>query len=234
MKDHGWQQAALAIYPFKVNLLRINDGDFVYIDQDPKRPLHVAHLQFRANNIRNIHSRNRVYPSPVHAEGVIFESGHGVVDGHADFLAEPFAGIHLLYKVSSVPLDNLRPITARANLTLKGGVLESDGEVEYAPEAKFVRVQELMVSGLHLDYVHTLATASGRPDPCQRGRAGDCAGSAPRRVLQCASREPPSPPSPRCDRLQEAHGSIVLVVTARNIEEETYRRALPDSGSFPD
>jgi hypothetical protein len=26
MKDRGWQQAALAIYPFKINLLRINDG----------------------------------------------------------------------------------------------------------------------------------------------------------------------------------------------------------------
>ena len=102
IKARGWQQAALAIYPFKINHLRINDGDFVYIDEDPKRPLHIAHLSLSANNIRNIHSRNRIYPSPVHAEGIIFEKGRGVVDGHADFLAEPYAGVHVLYNVQKV------------------------------------------------------------------------------------------------------------------------------------
>ena len=59
LKDRGWQQAAEAIFPFKINLLRVNDGDIVYIDEDPKRPLHIAHLTFRANNIRNIHSKDR-------------------------------------------------------------------------------------------------------------------------------------------------------------------------------
>ena len=159
IKDKGWQEAALAIYPFKINLLRINDGDFVYIDEDPKRPLHIAHLQFRASNVRNIHSKNRVYPSPVHAEGVIFETGYGVVDGNADFLSEPFAGIHVVYKLQKVPLDNFRPITARSNLTLKGGLLASEGEIEYAPKAKFAQVKNVSIDGLHVDYVHTLPTA---------------------------------------------------------------------------
>lgn len=160
VKDRGWQQAAEAIYPFKINLVRVNDGDFVYIDEDPKRPLHVAHLSLRASNIRNIHSKDHTYPSPVHAEGVIFETGRGVVDGHADFLAEPFAGVHVVYKVEKVPLDNLRPISARSNLILKGGTLESDGEVEYGPKAKLVHVKDLTVNGLHLDFLHTPATAA--------------------------------------------------------------------------
>ena len=159
VKDKGWQEAALAIYPFKINLLRIHDGDFVYIDEDPGRPLHVSHLQFRASNIRNIHSKDRTYPSPVHAEGVIFETGRGVVDGHADFLSEPFAGIHVNYKIQKVPLDNFRPITARSNMTLKGGVLASEGEIEYAPKWKFAHVRDVSIDGLHLDYIHTLATA---------------------------------------------------------------------------
>jgi hypothetical protein len=159
VKDKGWQEAALAIYPFKINLLRIHDGDFVYIDEDPGRPFHVSHLQFRASNIRNIHSKDRTYPSPVHAEGVIFETGRGVVDGHADFLSEPFAGIHVNYKIQKVPLDNFRPITARSNMTLKGGVLASEGEIEYAPKWKFAHVRDVSIDGLHLDYIHTLATA---------------------------------------------------------------------------
>src|SRR5258706_9287692 len=155
IKERGWQQAALAIYPFKINHLRINDGDFVYIDEDPKKPLHIAHLSLSASNIRNIHSRDRTYPSPVHAEGIIFEKGRGVVDGHADFLAEPFAGVHVLYDVQKVPLDALRPLSARSNLVLKGGDLDSDGEVEYAPKTKLVRVKNLTVAGLSLDYLHT-------------------------------------------------------------------------------
>src|SRR6266404_4534841 len=160
IKERGWQQAALAIYPFKINHLRVNDGDFVYIDEDPKKPLHIAHLSLSASNIRNIHSRDRTYPSPVHAEGIIFEKGRGVVDGHADFLAEPYAGIHVLYNVQKVPLDALGPLSARSNLILKGGEFDSDGEVEYAPKAKLVRVKNLTVAGLTLDYVHTPQTAA--------------------------------------------------------------------------
>jgi len=160
IKERGWQQAALAIYPFKINHLRVNDGDFVYIDEDPKKPLHIAHLSLSASNIRNIHSRDRTYPSPVHAEGIIFEKGRGVVDGHADFLAEPYAGVHVLYNVQKVPLDALRPLSARSNLVLKGGEFDSDGELEYAPKAKLVRVKNLTVAGLYLDYVHTPQTAA--------------------------------------------------------------------------
>jgi hypothetical protein len=159
VKDKGWQDALEAIYPFKVNLFRVNDADVVYIDRDPRDTLHVAHLFIRANNIRNIHSREHFYPSPVHAEGVVFDKGRAVVDGHADFLSKPFPGIHVGYRVTSVPLDSLRPMIARANLELKGGTVSSNGEIEYAPITKLVRVADLRIEKLHLDYVHTAATA---------------------------------------------------------------------------
>jgi hypothetical protein len=48
---------------------------------------------------------------------------------------------------------------ARANLELKGGTLSSNGEIEYAPITKLVRVADLTVRGLRLDYLHTAATA---------------------------------------------------------------------------
>ena len=203
IKDKGWQQAALAIYPFKINLLRINDGDFVYIDEDPSRPLHVAHLQFRASNIRNIHSRDRAYPSPVHAEGVIFESGRGAVDGHADFLAEPFAGIHVVYRVSKVPLDNFRPIIQRSNLILKGGVLASDGEIEYAPKAKFAHVKDISIDGLHLDYVHTAETAAAE--------------NAAKKTVKAAARKAANNPGVvlRLDRFEILHSTLALVNKAK-------------------
>ena len=160
MKDRGWQDAALAIYPFKINLLRVNDGDFVYIDKEPAEPLHVSHLNFRASNIRNIHSKDRAYPSPIHAEGVIFDQGKGVIDGNADFLAEPFAGVHVLYKVEKVPLDKFHSILSRsANMSIKGGVLASEGELEYAPKAKLAHVKDVSIDGLRLDFIHSNETA---------------------------------------------------------------------------
>ena len=214
IKDKGWQEAALAIYPFKINLLRVNDGDFVYIDEDPKRPLHITHLQFRASNIRNIHSKDRAYPSPVHAEGVIFESGRGAVDGHADFLAEPFAGIHVIYRVAKVPLDNFRPIIQRSNMILKGGVLASEGEIEYAPKAKFAHVKDISIDGLRLDYVHTLETAAAE--------------NAAKKTVKVAAKEAANNPGVvlRLDRFEILHSTLALVNKAKN---PPYRLFLSDA-----
>ena len=214
MKDEGWQEAALAIFPFKINLLRVNDGDFVYIDEDPNRPLHIAHLQFRANNIRNIHSRNRVYPSPIHAEGVLFEKGSGVVDGHADFLAEPFAGFHVVYKLKKVPLDGFRPLIQRSNMVLKGGVLASEGEIEYAPRFKFAHVQDVSIDGLHLDWVHTPPTASAEATVKKNVK----------KVAQKAANNPAV--VFRLDKFEILHSTIGLINKTRT---PAYRISLTDA-----
>jgi len=167
LKDRGWQQAFEAIYPLKVDHLEVRDGSVVYIDEDPKRPFQISRLNLSASNIRNIQSRDRVYPSALHAEGVIFDSGRGVVDGNADFLAEPFPGVHLVYSVQNVPLDRLQSIGAKANLSLSGGLASSHGEVEYGPKHREARIADATIHGLRLDYIHTAATA---PAEKARGR----------------------------------------------------------------
>ena len=87
VKQKGWQQAVEAIYPLKINLLRIGDGELTYIDDDPQRPLKITQLNARASNIRNIHSKDRTYPSPVEATAVVFGSGKADLKGNADFLS---------------------------------------------------------------------------------------------------------------------------------------------------
>jgi hypothetical protein len=159
VRNEGWQQAVEAIYPLKINLLRIHDADVVYVDRDPNRPLHIAHLNARAENIRNIHSRAHVYPSPFHAEAIVFDRGHAVLDGHADFLSEPFLGVHTTYDIRDVPIDRFRPIVERSNLVVRGGTLSSSGEIEYAPRTEFVDVHDLLLQGLKLDVLHSPATA---------------------------------------------------------------------------
>jgi len=160
LRERGWRQAFESIYPLKLNHAAVRDGDVVYIDEDPKRPLHIAHLNFDASNIRNIQSRDRVYPSAIHGEGVIFDTGRGVVDGNADFLAEPYPGVHAVYKVQDVPLDRLQTIGAKANLSLSGGIVSSRGEVEYGPKHREARIADATIRGLRLDYLHSPATAT--------------------------------------------------------------------------
>ena len=160
VNQKGWQRAVEQIYPLKINLFRIRDGEITYVDEDPNRPLHITRLQLTANNIRNIHSKDRTYPSPIHAEAVVFETGHAVVDGHADFLAEPFMGIHVLMNLTGIPLDYFHPIIARQNLDIRNGVLQLAGEVEYGPKVQFAHLQDLTIRDMRLDYVHTAPTAA--------------------------------------------------------------------------
>ena len=69
LKQKGWQEALFAIYPLKVNVFTIDDGDLTYIDEGPFPPLHVSHVRFTADNIRNIRYPDHVYPSPIELRG---------------------------------------------------------------------------------------------------------------------------------------------------------------------
>jgi hypothetical protein len=155
VNKRGWQDAAYAIYPLKINLLQVNDGSFTYIDKDPERPLKLTHLFFRANNIRNIRSKERVYPSPVHAEGIIFGSGRGEVDGHANFLAQPHVGFNTLFTLEHVPLDYFRPMLQRANMSIRNGSLSSHGRIEFAPTIKVAHVEDVTIDRVTFDYIHS-------------------------------------------------------------------------------
>jgi hypothetical protein len=160
LKERGWQQAVEAIYPLKINVLTIRNGTITYIDQDPKRPLHLSSLNLKAGNIRNVRLPDRVYPSTFLLETDIFGTGRGVVDGKANFLSEPYPGIKARFKLDKVPLDYFRPIIARSNLSIRNGLFFASGEVEYAPNTKIARISDMRVRGMEIDYIHTARTAA--------------------------------------------------------------------------
>ncbi|HSN87190.1 MAG TPA: DUF748 domain-containing protein [Thermoanaerobaculia bacterium] len=164
VEDRGWQDALQSIYPLKFNLIQVREGEIVYVDEDPKRPFEITHWNLSAENIRNVRSTTEVYPSPVRTEGVIFETGRGVLEGHMDFLSEPHPGIHALYKLEKVPLERLGMFSSRANLELEGGVLDSNGELEYGVKHQEAHIEDVTIHGLKLDYVHTAATAGAEKE----------------------------------------------------------------------
>lgn len=158
LKKRGWQQAVEDIYPLKINALRITDGEITYIDQDPKHPLRLSRLNLQAGNIRNIRLPDKVYPSPFHLETAIFGSGRGIVDGNANFLAEPHLGINSRFELHKVPIAVLKPIITRANLSIRNGMLSASGRMEYAPKIKVAHVRDLEISGMEIDYTHSERT----------------------------------------------------------------------------
>jgi hypothetical protein len=159
LKEIGWQQALEDIYPLKINTLTIHDGNITYIDQDPKRPLALSHLNLQATNIRNVRLPDQVYPSSFHLDTAIFDTGHGSIDGDANFLAEPYPGIKGRLKLEKVPIDYFNTMAARSNLSIHGGVLRAAGDAEYAPTVKSAHLEYLTIQGMTLDYIHSQRTA---------------------------------------------------------------------------
>ncbi len=161
LSKEGWQDALDAVYPFKVNLFRVQNGEATYIDTDPQRPLQLTAISLRADNIRNLHYQQQVYPSPFHADSVVFAKGRMAIDGKANFLAKPFPGVLANYQVERIPLSEFEPEVQRANLHVYRGILQSKGVVEYSPTIARVAVDNANIDGIHLDYVHTSQSAAG-------------------------------------------------------------------------
>jgi hypothetical protein len=159
VKDRGWQDALQAMYPLKINEFLVRNGSFTYVDSGQTRPLALTDIRVAALDIRNVKSAPDVYPSPVRIEATVFDSGRLEIDGHADFLRAPYAGVKGNIALQRVALDYFRPIAARYGFTIAAGTFGGSGHVEYAPEVAIVDLQELRVDGLKGDYAYRKRTA---------------------------------------------------------------------------
>jgi hypothetical protein len=150
--DHGWQQAIEAIFPLKINEMEITSGTLVYQDDSGFRPLHATDVNLLAKNIRNVRSKDRTYPSSVHIEGKIFDTGRAVIDGNADFLAEPTPGVKGRIGVQNIDLSYFEPVVRPFGLTIRKGTLTGSGVLEYAPSISAVDLESIVLSDTAIDY----------------------------------------------------------------------------------
>lgn len=185
VEERGWQEALEAVYPVKINELKVFDGELTYADDGPFRPLHLSQVNFRAANIRNIRSRERIYPSEVHLEAVVFDRGRLELDGQADFLAEPHPGVQGKLSLEGVELDYFEPILRRYQVEVKKGALSARGELEYAPSVKAVHLRELVLEDLDANYIHSPRTAAAAKEVRTKvAQAAEKASNAPGVVLR--------------------------------------------------
>ncbi|MBA2252979.1 MAG: DUF748 domain-containing protein [Nitrospirales bacterium] len=158
LEDRGWQEAVLAVYPFKVDVFTMIDADIAYRDNPRSKPLHLDKLNVQAENIRNVQFTDRTYPSTIHLDGRVFDSGRIMMDGAANFLAEPHLGLNVDIALEQIRLEDIVPITGRANVQLRQGVLSTKGHVEYSPVIKQAILSNLILEGVRVDYVHSAQT----------------------------------------------------------------------------
>jgi hypothetical protein len=159
LRDRGWQEALEAVaLDLKIDELQVRDGELTYVDTGDLKPLRLSRINATADNIRNIKSKDRVYPSDVHVEAVVFDAGKLWLDGHADFLAEPHAGVQAALKLENIELEYFKPIANRYSLSVTKGSLALAGDIEYAPTITKVALDRVAVQNTHLEYIHTAAT----------------------------------------------------------------------------
>ena len=181
----GWQEAVYAVYPLQINEFTITNGDITYRENSTSKPLHVGQLNFRATNIRNVRSKPDEYPSDVHLDAVLFDKGRLTLDGRADFLAEPYMGMNADISLKDVELANVLPITAQRQVHLTQGVLSTAGHVEYSPRTQVVRLKDLSLRDVKLDFVHAATTASKEKDTGQKvARAADKVENHPKLLIR--------------------------------------------------
>ncbi|MET0500293.1 MAG: DUF748 domain-containing protein [Candidatus Binatia bacterium] len=159
IKERGWQEAVQAIYPLKINRFVIRNADVTYVDKGPFKPLQLTKAFLLAENIRNVESEKGTYPSPVHFEAVVFETGNVKLEGRADFLAEPHIAVQGDVQINTVPLDYFKPIGERYDISVRKGVLSSAASVEYNPEAFKLIIKTVTLDDVDADYIHRAPNA---------------------------------------------------------------------------
>jgi Domain of Unknown Function (DUF748) len=169
VKEHGWQDALQAMYPLKINEFRITDGEATYVETRQARPLRVTKIQATVRDIRNVRSKEGEYPSPLKLEAVVFDRGQVQINGNADFLLEPYAGVKGHIELRDVPLDYFAPVAARANVALQRGAMTGRGDVEYSPKIATVWLETLRVDGLVADYSYVKAAAAAHKEVVKSG-----------------------------------------------------------------
>lgn len=160
VQNRGWQDAVRAIYPLKINEMQIHACSFTYLDSEHTRPLVLRDVECVARDIRNRPVQNNPYPSPIAIHGTMFEVGTIHLDGRADFLAQPFAGILATLGLENVALDYFSPMLERNNLVVRGGFLNTSGQIEFSPRIRRLDLETLALRDLQAEYVHTTAAAA--------------------------------------------------------------------------
>jgi hypothetical protein len=153
VQERGWQEAAREIYPLDINEVKVVSAEVTYRPAGDFQPLHLRDINLLASNIRNIRSRDREYPSELHADAVIFEMASCASTGtRISSRSRTPASIRDPDRRTSPPLPD-RVVHDYAQI--RKGTFSGNGEIEYAPRIHRVDLETIAIAGADADYVLT-------------------------------------------------------------------------------
>src|SRR5262249_56761235 len=135
VSDRGWQAAVTAVYPLKLNTLRVTGGNVTYLQGGEAPPIRLQRVTFRATNIRNVESVAGQHPSPIELDCIVFGSGMLSARGRADFFAKPRPTMLAEFTLRDMTLEPLASMARQSGVLIDGGTLAVAGQLVEGPAA---------------------------------------------------------------------------------------------------
>jgi Domain of Unknown Function (DUF748) len=152
VSDRGWQDAVTAVYPLKLNTLRVTGGDVTYLQGGEAPPIRLQRVTFRATNIRNVESVAGQHPSPIELDCIVFGSGMLSARGRADFFAKPRPTMLAEFTLRDMTLEPLASMARQSGILIDGGTLAVAGQLVEEPAATRLALRSVVVSKPVLEY----------------------------------------------------------------------------------
>jgi hypothetical protein len=166
--DVGWQDRLRDMMPVRVSL-SLSNGDIRYHADRHVEPIQVHQVAVTASNLTNRPRDNEQFPSELRVNAHFGDEGELAVNSRADFLAKPSPRIEGDVKVQHLTLPTLRPLTGPYHVQLRQGAFDMTGHIHYAAPHTVVDVNEFVLDGAKVDYVHMAETKDKEAKQAHKG-----------------------------------------------------------------
>jgi hypothetical protein len=157
-ETEGWQDRVRETLAFEA-ALHLTNGHVVYDEGRPDSvPIRIQRLDVEVLNLTNRPADGKPRPSTLRVSAHLPDESQIQLDGRSDLLAKPLPVIEADLKIHRLQLKNLLPVLQRYNLLARDGALDLEGHIEYSNRATIVVIDELLLDGARIDYVHVAAT----------------------------------------------------------------------------
>ncbi len=167
-QSRPWQDLVTGVFDVTIERVSIEDGEVFYRHGSSADPIHIRSLGVTAEHIRNRESKPGDLPSDLHVTAQL-DRGTMNVDGSADFFAKPLPGIDVQMKVQDLPLKPLKPVAQTYHVQLTQGAFGMSGRVKYSPARTVVAIEDFLLDGAKIDYVHSGVTKEKEKAKLKKG-----------------------------------------------------------------
>ena len=162
-----WQDSVREMMPVRVSL-SLSNGDLRYRSDPGAEPIELHELGVTAQNVTNRPGDDEAYPSDLRVKARLADDGEIAVESRADLLAKPSPRIDGDMKVRHLTLSTLRPLTGPYHVQLRQGALDMTGHITYDAPKTVVEINDLVVDGAKVDYVHLEQTKDKEADKAKK------------------------------------------------------------------